>query len=175
MKLPGHVGAALTAYAPIAYGALELGAARLALAGAVATVVLASLPDLDLHVPALSHRGATHTVWFAAGVGVVSAVAFASLGDGWLPVAPTGGGVVSLAGGPAAFGFVVGTTATLTHLAVDALTPMGVAPFAPLGRRYSFGVTTSASPVANRRLLLLGLVAVVGAVVIGAALDPSAW
>ena len=170
MEFRGHVGAALAAYAPIAFVTLRLGATRLALAGAVVTVALASLPDVDLYGTRLTHRGYLHTVWFAGVVGVGCALAFGAVGDR-LVARPAVG--VDDASVPA-FGFLVGAVATLAHLTVDALTPMGVAPLAPLRRqRYSLGLTRSADPDANRRLLLLGLVTVSAAAVLGRAAAPS--
>jgi len=37
-------------------------------------IVLAPLPDLDTYTDRLDHRGPTHTVWFALGVGLVTAL-----------------------------------------------------------------------------------------------------
>lgn len=170
MEFPGHVGAALTAYSPIGYVALRLGAIRLALVGAAVTVALASLPDLDLYGPGVNHRGYTHTVWFAGLVGLGCAAAFALVGPGALTASTADPGIVR----PDTFGFAVGTTAICSHVAVDALTPMGVAPFAPLyRRRYSLGLTRSADPAANRRLLLLGLGTAALTAALGTAVAPS--
>ena len=159
VEFPGHVGAALVAYSPIAFVALRLDWVRLALVGTVVTIGLASLPDVDNYGSRLTHRGYSHTVWFALVVGAGTAGAFAGAGD--LLPGPSTAGLT-------AFGFAVGTAAILSHLAVDALTPMGVAPIAPLRRRrYSLGLTRSADPVANRRLLLLGLVTAALSAVLG--------
>lgn len=170
MEFTGHVGAALLAYSPVAFLALRLGAPRLAAAGAVVTVALASLPDLDRYGPGVNHRGYSHTVWFAGLVGASSAAAFATVGADRIALSIAESGVVH----PCAFGFAVGTAAILSHLAVDALTPMGVAPFAPLHRRrYSLGVTRSADPAANRRLLLLGLGTAALTAALGTVVAPS--
>lgn len=159
VEFPGHVGAALVAYSPIAFATLRQGWPRLALVGGAVAVALASLPDVDGYDPRMTHRGYTHSVWFAAVVGAGTAGAFAGAGD--LVAGPSTAGL-------AAFGFAVGTAAILSHLAVDSLTPMGVAPLAPLRRRrYSLGLTRSADPVANRRLLLLGLATTALAVALG--------
>jgi len=37
-------------------------------------IVLAPLPDLDTYTDRLDHRGPTHTVWSALGVGLVTAL-----------------------------------------------------------------------------------------------------
>ena len=168
----GHVGAGLAAYSPIAYLAFQFGETRLAIAGALLTVALASLPDVDLHVPRVAHRGLVHTVWFALVVGAGSAGAFALVDPGSVASPSAGAGAVVVR--PDAFGFVVGVTAICSHLAVDALTPMGVAPLAPVvRRRFSLGLTRSADPVANRRLLLFGLATAALAAALGTAVAPS--
>lgn len=165
MELPGHVGAALAAYSPIAFVSLRLGFPRLAIAGAAVSVALASLPDVDLYGPRMNHRGYSHTVWFAVVVGAACAAAFTAGGDHVIALSVPALG---------AFGFAVGTTAVLSHVAVDALTPMGIAPFAPLyRRRYSLGLTRSADPAANRRLLLLGLGTAALTAALGTAVAPS--
>lgn len=114
---------------------------------------------MDGYSPRPTRRGYTHSVWFAEAVGLVAAVAFAWAGDRLAALSIPDLG---------AFGFAVGTAAVLSHLAVDALTPMGVAPIAPLRRRrYGLGLTLSAEPVANRRLLRLGLTTAALAVALG--------
>lgn len=153
----GHVGAALLAYAPIAAIVVAVGLEGLAIGGGAVAVGLASLPDADQRVPFVSHRGVTHTVQFAVAVGVLLGV---------------GAGLISEGGGPlsafalGSFGFVVGTVTLLSHIAADALTPMGVEPFND-GRHYSYDVTRAANPVANYVLLGLGVGAIVVASVVG--------
>ena len=65
--------------------------------------------------------------------------------------------------GIGAFGFLVGTGTVLSHIAADALTPMGVRPFAPLDSRHiSLEVVRAANPVANYALLVLGVAVAAG-------------
>lgn len=148
MHREGHIGAALVGYAPLGFVALVAGYDAVAVGGAVAAVGLAMLPDVDMKLPLVSHRGPTHTVWFALVVGGAGLV---------------GGAVVGLETGPiaavglAVFGFLVGTTTIVAHLAADALTPMGVRPLAPVDdREYCFEVARAANPLANYGLLALG-------------------
>lgn len=47
----------------------------LALLEGVGAASLAMLSDVDQRIPGLTHRGATHTVWFALAVSVVLALA----------------------------------------------------------------------------------------------------
>jgi len=162
---PGHVGAALLAYAPLAGIATALGAAELAVGGAIGAVALAPLPDYDQRVPLLAHRGLTHTVWFALLVGVVLAAAGLALA-GRRPLATVT---------TALFAGLVGTLTVCSHVAADALTPAGVRPFAPLrNRRYTCDLVRAANPIANYALLGLGGAAVVAALVSGSTLA-SGW
>jgi inner membrane protein len=159
MYRTGHYGAALLAYAPIVAVLLATGFRTLALLGAPVAVALATLPDYDLRVPFLDHRGLTHTVWFAIAVGVTGGLVAGLAGNSQGPVAAIGLGI---------FGFVVGTVSIGSHVAADALTPAGVRPFAPLrSRHYSYSVTTAKNPIANYALLGLGLIAIAGAFVLG--------
>lgn len=158
MHREGHVGAALLVYAPVGFLAFVLGLRELALLGAAAAVALATLPDQDLRLPFVEHRGITHTVWFAGLVG-------AGLGTvGWFYGARTG---VATAATAAAFGFAVGAATIGSHVLADALTPMGVTPFSPLGdRHYTFGLVRASNPIANYALLALGVGAAAGALVL---------
>lgn len=150
MYRTGHYGVALVVYAPVAFVLLAAGFEELALVGGTIVVWGAMIPDVDQRLPFVSHRGLTHTVWFALFVGLLFGVV------GWLSglaVAPLG------RGGLAAFGFVVGTLTVGAHLVADALTPMGIRPFAPFGAEScSLGMTRAGNPFGNAILLVLGLV-----------------
>jgi len=158
MHREGHIGAALIGYAPLAFVATVLGFAEVAILGGVVAVGVAMVPDYDQRVPGLKHRGVTHTVWFALVVGVVFAV---------LGVLASTGGVLE-AVGLGVFGFALGAVTIVSHVAADALTPMGVQPLAPLDERHvSYDVARAKNPVANYALLAAGIVAVGVAVVAG--------
>lgn len=162
MYRTGHYGAALLAYAPLGFCTLVVGFRDLALLGGAVALALATLPDIDHRLPGVSHRGATHSVWFAVAVGVLVGVAGVAVGAGR---GTLGGAGVGL------FGFAVGTVAILSHLGADALTPMGITPFAPLrGDHYSLDVTRAANPVANAVLLVAGIAVTAGALVAARAL-----
>lgn len=149
MHRTGHYGAALCLYAPVGFVTLAAGFAELAVAGGVVAVGGATVPDLDLRVPFVAHRGPTHTVWFAAGVAALLAAAGAAVGAESGALAAVGLG---------AFGALAGAVAIGSHLLADALTPMGIRPFAPLrDDRYSLELTRAANPLANYGLLALGV------------------
>ncbi|RKS75794.1 inner membrane protein [Haloarcula quadrata] len=142
MHRPGHYGTALICYAPIAVIVMALGVVEMAVAGGAIVVGGAMLPDYDQRVPGISHRGPTHTVWFALAVGAVLGGAGALIG-----------GVI-----PAVVGGVSGVLLVLAHLLADVLTPMGIRPFAPVrDTRYTLDVGKAANPVANYALLVVGI------------------
>jgi len=162
MHREGHVGAALLAYAPVGAVTLALGFDTLALLGAVGAAGLAMLPDVDQRIPGLTHRGPTHTVWFALAVGVLLAVAGG--------VAGGSRGILS-AVGLAVWAFVAGTGTIGSHLLADALTPAGVRPFAPYRDGfYSYDLARASNPIANYALLAVGVFAAGGALAVGNAI-----
>ena len=145
----GHTGVGLTLYAPVAYAALSAGQFELATAGFVGMVWLAMVPDLDMRIPGLSHRGPTHTLLFAVVVGLVCGA------GGWVVGTEVAGfGPRVLAG----FGALVGTLSVLAHLLADWLTPMRIAPLWPLSsERYSLSLCYASNTPANYLLLLVGV------------------
>ncbi len=154
MYWPGHVGIGLIAYAPLAGAVLAAGQPELAALGALLAVLFSTLPDADQLLP-IPHRGPTHTVAFALGVGVVVAVVAAlvvpavALAPSWTPA-------------------FVGTVVFVTlcsHIAGDAITPMGIRPFSPLSEfHYTMDLTPAKNARANRLFLTLGVVTL-GAVI----------
>lgn len=122
MHREGHIGVALLAYAPVGAVTLALGTDTLALLGGAGAVGLAMLLDYDQRVPGVTHRGPTHTVWFALAVGVLLGVAAGLADRSTGPLA-----VVGLA----AFGFTIGVLTIGSHILADALTPAGVRPLEP--------------------------------------------
>ncbi len=147
----GHYGVALLAFAPIGVALVTAGFVEFAFVVGAGTLWLAMLPDVDLRIPGVSHRGITHTVWFALLVGTaLGAVGFAvgQVGFG----APYGPETLALVGA------VTGGLSVGTHLLADALTPMGIRPLWPLsGRKFTLSVVTADSRFGNYGLLSLGV------------------
>ncbi|QUO48591.1 metal-dependent hydrolase [Halorubrum ruber] len=159
MHRKGHVGASLVVYAPLGFLVTALASIEVGLVGAAGVASLAMVPDLDMRVPLVKHRGITHTVWFALLVGV----AFGIVG---LAAGLQGGGVEALLFGGAAFLF--GAVTIVSHLLADALTPMGIRPFAPVrDTEYTLDLFTAANPLANYALLGMGGVVAAVALVTG--------
>lgn len=166
MHRTGHYGAGLLAWAPVGYALLSVDP-TLAFVGGLGVLLLSTLPDVDLALPFVAHRGVTHTLVFLLAVSGALAVLGWHLG-GTADGATTGPATV--ASGPAAgaaFGFLVGVVGVGSHLLSDVLTPMGVPLLWPVtDRRYSVQLTPSRNPVANWTLLLLGLLATAAALLV---------
>lgn len=159
MHRNGHIGAALAAYSPVVLVVCALGMAEVAVVGAAAVGFLSTLPDLDMRIPFLDHRGPTHTVWFAVAVGGLGGLVGAFLG--------ASSGVLAAAG-LAVLGFSVGLLTVLSHVAADAVTPAGVRPLAPYRSTHvTLDLWTSRNPIANYLLLALGGAVAFGAFVLG--------
>lgn len=142
----GHVGAALFGYAPVGAVLSRLGEPGLTLLGAVITVLFATVPDVDEHLP-IDHRGMTHTVWFVATMAGFAAV--------------IGGTVGIVVGRQLAIVVTVGMAAAISltsHLLADSITPMGIRPFYPVSMwHHSFEITPAANPRANTTMLGVGI------------------
>ena len=161
MYRKGHVGASLVVYAPFGFLLAALASIEVGVVGAAGVASLATVPDLDMRIPFVEHRGITHTVWFALLVG-------AAFGAAGLAVGAQSGVVAALLVGGAAF--LLGTAAIVSHLLADALTPMGIRPYAPLrDDEYTLDLFTAGNPLANYGLLGLGGVVVAVALVAGEA------
>lgn len=155
----GHYGVALLVYAPVGF-LLARSDPTLALAGGAGVLALATVPDYDLRLPLVSHRGITHTLLFTLAVaGSLGAVGW-QLGQG--SYAPLGSPTRS-----AMFGFGVGLLGIGSHILGDVLTPAGVAILWPLSdREYSVSLTRADNTLANWGLFALGVFATAGALVL---------
>ncbi len=145
MYWPGHWGASLLLYAPVAFVLLPTDPV-LALAGGIGVLSLSRVPDVDLRLPFVSHRGVTHTMAFALAVGAALGGAAALLGR----QAGLGDALVP-------FAAFVGVYGIVAHLAADVVTPSGVPLLWPLSRRrYSLGLVRAGNTLANYLLLGAG-------------------
>ncbi len=154
MYREGHIGAGLLMYAPVGAVSTIVGFQSAAIVGLVVMVALAMVPDQDQRIPGLTHRGITHTVWFAVLLGVGG-----GLLGGYVGHAVSDGRFWVFLGG-LVFGTVVGALSVLAHIAADALTPMGVTPFAPLDdRHYTLDLVCASNTIANHLLFVIGMLA----------------
>jgi len=164
MYVLGHVGISLLLYAPIAAWLLASNQPTLAVLTGLVMVALAPLPDVDTCTDRVEHRGPTHTIWFAFGVGLM--VAF---GSGLAVDLLSAFGVIDLVS-PVSAAVWFGSIATLTlcgHLAGDLITPMGIWPFRPFSTyHWTLDLTPSKNPRANRLWFGAGVVVLVATLLV---------
>lgn len=180
MHRMGHVGVALLVYTPVVSVLVSTDRLALAAFGLAGMVALEPLPDRNMEIPWLTHRGGSHTVLCAALVGlcVGGVVLVAGRHLRALLVSQLAGTALSQTAGEIAamdvqalalFAVAIGGLAIVSHLLGDVLTPMGIRPFWPLSSRtLSLGVWTARNRIANPALLVLGSGVLAGAVWFGA-------
>lgn len=162
MHREGHFGLGLLVFAPIAYGLLLTQEYALVPIGAAVVSGTASLPDVDQRVRFISHRGPTHTIWFALAVGAACGAGGYLLGTANLPLVSIDPLQTALVAG------VVGTLTVLSHLVGDIITPAGLRPLSPLSRKkYTLDIVLARSPIANYGFLVTGFLASGAALIVG--------
>lgn len=122
----------------------------------IGVIAMAPFPDIDLHLN-VTHRGPTHSIWFAILAGLVYAAILVYSGMGGLSMMETAG-----------VGFASGFVGVIGHMIGDMITPMGVAPLEPVSS-YFVGLAwcKSANERVNRGLMQTGVYLFVAAIVLG--------
>lgn len=172
MYKTGHYGAGLLFLAPVVFLLVYFQHYLLAALAAIVILSLTRLPDIDLYLKGVKHRGMTHTLVFAAGMGVITGIALAAalyaIPDEVLNVVPvifevsTSVRTLVYAFG---FGFILGSIAIIAHLVADLVTPTGLQPLMPFNdERYRYELTRASDPYGNIAFFLIGKGAVLGAV-----------
>ncbi len=145
-------------------------------------VGLTRIPDWDMHLALIRHRGITHTLTFAAFMGILTGIALAGLAHGMedaltdlirdmpdalKPFIPTPS-VVQAFG----FGTIIGFLSIVAHLFGDIITPTGIRPLLPFSdTRYRYPVTYASDPLSNIMLFLAGFGLVIAAFIFGLILN----
>ncbi|MFB6113920.1 MAG: metal-dependent hydrolase [Halodesulfurarchaeum sp.] len=152
MLRSGHQGLALLLYTPLSGLIVGTGGTAM-LVGVPVLLLAARVPDFDRWLPLLSHRGLTHTIWFAIVLSVAFAVGIGTVLD---PAITPESHTLLVYG---TLGAVVGL---LSHLLGDSVTPQGIRPFWPLSsRRIALHIVRSSDRRVNAFLLVLGVGALV--------------
>ncbi|KAB1189275.1 MULTISPECIES: metal-dependent hydrolase [Haloferax] len=160
----GHWGVSLLVFAPLGFTLVQAGSPELAFVAGAVMCWLAMLPDYDVRIPGISHRGPTHTLLFAALVGAVG-------GGGAFLLASNAGQTETTALTLGAFGFAVGALTIVAHLLGDVLTPMGIRPLWPLSsRKFTLSLWTADNTLANYGLFAVGVFAVAAAAYLSVAI-----
>lgn len=174
MHRRGHTGVAMLAYAPIGYILLQEQRLGLALLGLLGVLAVEPLPDNDMWIPGLSHRGTSHSLFAALVIGTVLGVIGWVVGDqlgvalanlGPSTVGPFAG-VFEIVGEQlrgldesalAQFGFGIGVFGILVHLLGDVITVSGIRPLLPLSRwRLSLSRLHADNSLVNNALFGVG-------------------
>ena len=175
MYSSGHYGTAMILYAPVVFVLMYLQLYPLAALASIIIVGGTRIPDWDLRIPVVQHRGITHTFLFVAFFGLLIGTALAGgvlYGYEKLPEpfllfgsGEVTGVTVVIA---ALFGFACGALSIIAHLLADFITPMGLQPLHPFSdARYSAQIVKAKNPVANALLFTSGMIAVIVAAAAG--------
>lgn len=163
----GHYGMAMIVYAVVALVLLARGYREDAVFGVFVMLLFTMHPDFDGDFSFIPHREITHTVWFAALVGLLCAlIVIAEEAYRHRALSP--------AKKPGAWAFSLGTLSVTTHLLADMLNPWGVMPFYPVSNvLITFDVVYASNDAANYALLLAGLLALAASWHAGHLLGPE--
>lgn len=149
MYRTGHYGISLLVYAPFGLALVALGLANTAVWMGGAILLLTPLPDIDVRLPLITHRGSTHTVLFGL------------LGGGTIGCLMVAMGRLELV----LPGVFVGLMAVGSHILGDALTPAGVRPLWPFSdAEYNLARIPAASAFWNILLLCMGIGVIVAGI-----------
>jgi inner membrane protein len=157
----------LLLYAPFAFLLAYFGRYYYLAIGVVVLGSMPMVPDIDMKLP-IKHRGITHTVWFASGIGFFFAGSV--LGVAYYFQSE----IIPWVAEFSVFAFFIGNMLVYGHLLGDVITFMGIKPFYPVSdykARIDFkwiGLPTRASSdLANSLSLIIGTVALIASVVGG--------
>lgn len=163
----------LLLYSPIAFILIFFNQISLAVVGLLVVLFSTSIPDWDMWLPFVKHRGFTHTLLFAALYGVIWAIIL-GLGSYTFLAVPELSELftVNLAlidvAAIAFFGLFIGFWGIISHLAADFITPMGLKPLQPFSdQRYGYTLARAKNPAANAALLSSGWLVTIIVWVIG--------
>jgi len=160
MLRQGHIGVSLVLSSAVVYAAGKMDMLFVGIYFCSVLIFTEGLPDLDTSVPFVTHRGITHTLWFAIAVSIISGV----IGGGtvlylaetaiWesipVEVSPLTVGIVTGLGGGLGI---------ISHLLGDLITPWGIEPFVPLSdRKVRVKLTTASNTTVNAAVFLSGVV-----------------
>lgn len=156
----GHRGLSLFLSAPIVAVLVSYELGVLALVFVVSVFSLPSIPDIDIHLQEytpITHRGITHTVWFAMFFGVLYAgfvfggMTYFGIEDTTVPLWKV-----------LAFSWFTGFCVIMFHILGDVITPMGVKVFSRDNRGgFSLDFVLAKNRIANDTSIVIGLLSLV--------------
>ncbi len=166
MYRKGHRGINMMLFAPVLFIMLILEFFLLGIIGFATVVYFASLPDIDLRMKFLTHRGFTHTISFGIFIGVISFIIGLFGGIIAMNVGIVRTSLFNMIFIPL-YGFFIGFFIVMGHIAGDIITPSGVRLFQKpkhipnirifSDKKYTFNLVPAKSTWANFGFLFLGL------------------
>lgn len=140
----GHHGISAIATSPIVLWLIYTNNNLLALFAILTTLFTANIPDWDLKIPLMTHRGVSHTIWvpFIIG-GMITGISYSV--NGTIGIFTT---VIMLT-----------TFVSITsHIVSDTLTPSGAKLFYPIKDKvYTYNMVYSANSIVNGSLGVVSL------------------
>jgi inner membrane protein len=168
MLRQGHIGVSLILSSGVVFIFGEMNSLLTGVYLCCVLIFTEGLPDLDTSISFVTHRGITHTLWFAIAVSVMSGV-IGGVGMNYL----TGTSLwepIALHPSPVRIGLITGIGGGLgigSHLLGDLITPWGIEPFAPVSNtKIRVTLTRASNTTANAAVLLVGVVLTGAALVI---------
>ncbi|WP_049972930.1 metal-dependent hydrolase [Haladaptatus cibarius] len=148
MNKLGHWGIILFIFGFVVFGLVARERMRGAKIITVTGLFIGVLPDIDLRIAQIAHRGVTHTMSAA----LIAGIALAVVAFSFEPLSLTGKAEETF------YGFITGFVAVGCHLVGDVITPMGIKPLYPiLGQSYTLDIVSAHNQSANLLLLVVGI------------------
>lgn len=164
MHKRGHVGMTAILYSPIAYTLAYYNYTMYAIAGLIAIWFFAGLPDIDMKLPKVTHRGpVTHSVFSSIGMTILTGTLLTLISHTYTISTLTNQTILFIS---LLMGFIF-----LAHLAGDIITYSGIAPLAPIkNTNITLNLCGADSIIFNWLFFLTGIILTLLAIALGTGL-----
>lgn len=166
MYRKGHIGINMMLFAPILFIMIILEFVILGIIGLISVSYFASLPDIDLKIKRLKHRGFTHTISFAVLIGLIVFMIGLFVSNIFMALGIINTSLFNLIF-ISIYSFYIGFFIVMGHIAGDIITPTGVRIFEKpkyipnsyifSDKNYTLFSIPAKSNIANFVFLFLGL------------------
>ncbi len=166
MYRKGHIGINMMLFAPVLFIMISLEFVILGIIGFISVVYFASLPDIDLKIKYLTHRGVTHTMSFGILLGIISLIVGLFGNTIFMTIGIIDTSLFNMIF-ISAYSFFIGFFIVMGHIAGDVITPTGVRLFQKPNyipntrifsdKNYTLCSIPAKSKMANVGFLFLGL------------------
>ncbi len=162
----GHIGINMILFSPVLFIMIILEFFVLGIVGLISVIYFASLPDIDLKVKRLKHRGFTHTISFAVLMGLISLFIAIFINSIVINIGFIHASLFNLIFIPV-YGFFIGFFIVMGHIMGDIITPSGVRIFKKpkyvpnlsifSDKKYSLNLIKAKNIFANVLFLFVGI------------------